>query len=405
MLAVVLVVVALDSASMGDVFNMGEGFTSLEMVPVGNLGNDPDTRYATPGYGGVDYAYNIGKYEVTAGQYTEFLNAVAATDTNGLYSSSMWGNSYGCKIEQTGSNGSYTYSVAADRENRPVNFVSFMDSMRFTNWLENGQPTGMQNASTTEAGVYTIDNGLSEIRNSNATYFIPSEDEWYKAAYHKNDGATGNYWEYPAQSNIAPGYVNNSGNLSGTGTTFTEGGMDPGNYATYDKDGGTEGIGSPYWTTEVGEWENSESPYGTFDQGGNLWEWNETLTTSSLRGGRGGSYLNHIGDDLHAAFRPNSNQLSPGNVGNFSLGFRVASVPKPSTIVLDDVPEYEWRRGCSPTSATMLMGYWDQNGYPNLWTGTPPASNDPTIDSDPVNVVIEHMGDLMNTTPDGGTSP
>ena len=36
-------------------------------------------------------------------------------------------------------------------------------------------------------------------------------------------------------------------------------------------------IGSPYYTTEVGEFENSESPYGTFDQGGNIWEWNETV--------------------------------------------------------------------------------------------------------------------------------
>ena len=41
---------------------------TIATVPVGNLGNDPDTRYDTPGYGAVDYAYNIGKYEVTAGQ-------------------------------------------------------------------------------------------------------------------------------------------------------------------------------------------------------------------------------------------------------------------------------------------------------------------------------------------------
>ena len=65
------------------------------------------------------------------------------------------------------------------------------------------------------------------------------------------------------------------------------------------------------------------------------------------------------------------------------------------------VPEYEWRRGCSPTSATMMIAYWDQNGYPNLWTGTPPTSNDPADDADPVNIVIEHMGELMGTTTDG----
>ena len=83
---------------------------TLEMVTVGNPGNANDTT----GYGGVDYVYAIGKYEVTAGQYTAFLNAVAATDTYGLYNTDMWSNDDGCKIQRSGSSGSYTYSVAAD---------------------------------------------------------------------------------------------------------------------------------------------------------------------------------------------------------------------------------------------------------------------------------------------------
>lgn len=53
------------------------GAVTIETVPVGNPGNQPDTRYATPGYGSVGYTYQMGKFEVTAGQYTEFLNAVA----------------------------------------------------------------------------------------------------------------------------------------------------------------------------------------------------------------------------------------------------------------------------------------------------------------------------------------
>jgi formylglycine-generating enzyme required for sulfatase activity len=36
-------------------------------------------------------------------------------------------------------------------------------------------------------------------------------------------------------------------------------------------------IGSPYYRMNVGEFENSDSPYGTFDQGGNIWEWNEAI--------------------------------------------------------------------------------------------------------------------------------
>jgi formylglycine-generating enzyme len=68
------------------------GLASLETVPVGNPGNAADTRVmndTTTGYGAVDHAYNIGKYEVTAGQYCEFLNAKAKFDQYGLYNTSM----------------------------------------------------------------------------------------------------------------------------------------------------------------------------------------------------------------------------------------------------------------------------------------------------------------------------
>ncbi|HET6427976.1 MAG TPA: PEP-CTERM sorting domain-containing protein, partial [Phycisphaerae bacterium] len=76
---------------------------------MGNVGNTPDST----GYGAVDYEYRIGKYEVTAGQYCEFLNAVAKTDTYGLYNTEMDGNAYAsCKIQRSGSSGGYTYTVA-----------------------------------------------------------------------------------------------------------------------------------------------------------------------------------------------------------------------------------------------------------------------------------------------------
>ena len=81
----------------------------IELTPVGNPGNAPDAG----GYGDVDYAYHIGKYEVTAGQYTQFLNAVARTDTYGLYNANMWSSQYGCQIQQIGSPDNYAYSVAA----------------------------------------------------------------------------------------------------------------------------------------------------------------------------------------------------------------------------------------------------------------------------------------------------
>src|SRR6187551_1317669 len=65
---------------------------TIDMVTVGNPGNSPDTDVmydGTTGYGSVGYGYRIGKYEVTAGQYTEFLNAVAKDDPNGIYNTVM----------------------------------------------------------------------------------------------------------------------------------------------------------------------------------------------------------------------------------------------------------------------------------------------------------------------------
>jgi formylglycine-generating enzyme required for sulfatase activity len=323
----------------------------METVSVGNPGNAPDTRYDTQGYGGVDYVYSIGTFEVTAGQYRDFLNAVDPAGSNpyGLYNSSMDSSLYGCQITWNAGSSTYDFSgcpsgTEADWADRPVNFVSWGDAARFCNWLHNGQPTGQltedptQDAGLTEDGSYYLNGATSNedlmavVREVDATWVIPSEDEWYKAAYHYNDGVTGDYWDYPTSSDrlpgSVPGYVNNGGNLSGTGTPFTEGGTDPGNYATYDGDGGTNGIGSPYYRTIDGEWENSASPYGTFDQGGNVWEWNEAVLYGSDRGLRGGSFSHYHGDlTLLAAARI----LIYPPYGSYGIGFRVAEV-SPRTI-------------------------------------------------------------------------
>jgi formylglycine-generating enzyme required for sulfatase activity len=167
----------------------------MDWVAVGNVGNADDST----GYGGVSDVYQIGTYEVTAGQYTEFLNSVAATDTHGLYNTSMWSSSHGCKIQRSGSSSSYSYSVAADRADRPVNYVGWYDSLRFANWLHNGQGAG-----DTEDGAYDMSGSM--VRKAGAQVWLPSEDEWYKAAYHKKDGGVaGNYFDYPTSSDSAPG--------------------------------------------------------------------------------------------------------------------------------------------------------------------------------------------------------
>jgi formylglycine-generating enzyme len=310
----------------------------MQTVPVGNPGNASDTRYTTPGYGGVAYTYSIGKYEVTTDQYCAFLNAVAASDPYGLYSTSMDPafSTYPCNIERGGSAGSYTYTVGngspsdvANWANRPVNYISWGDAARFANWMHNGQPTGAQGPTSTEDGSYYLNGAASDAelmavtRRANATWVLPSEDEWYKAAYHRNDGVTGNYFWYPTNSSYPP-----SNRLINP---------DPGNNANfYSLNSGTyhHTIGSPYWRTPVGEFENSDSPYGTFDQGGNVYEWNEANIDGSRRGVRGGSFwtgdYNVLYADARGGWYPSD--------GAFGDGFRLALVPEPSTTALLALP-------------------------------------------------------------------
>jgi formylglycine-generating enzyme required for sulfatase activity len=319
---------------------------TIETVPVGNPGNAGELSGQGAGgwgpdriCGAVDYGFNIGKYEVTAGQYTEFLNAVGGVDTYRLYDPSMQFNSYGCKIERYDGSGTlgdpYQYRVAGDWANRPVNYVSWGDAARFANWLHNGQPTEAQDLTTTEDGAYYLNGATSNAdlvpvsRESDWKWAITSEDEWYKAAHY--DPATSTYFAYPTSSDTPPGYVNDSGNLSTTGNPFVEGGPDPGNYATHDGDAGRDGIGSPYYRTVVGEWESSDSPYGTFDQGGNVWELNEAILYGSSRGVRGGAFSDSDYDFLRASVRIVS---IPPTGEDYYFGFRVSQVPEPATLGL-----------------------------------------------------------------------
>lgn len=295
--------------------SLAQAKIAIATVAVGNPRNAADTEVmsdGTTGYGSVGYAYKIGKYEVTAGQYTAFLNKVAATDTYGLYNSLMWSNTEGCRIEQSGVPGSYTYSIASDWADRPVNWVSFWDACRFANWLHNGQPTGLQNELTTEDGAYTIsgyngDDGRTIQRNPGAKWFVPSEDEWYKAAYYRGGGTNTGYWDYPTKSDSVP-----SNELTSP---------DGGNNANFYESGYS--IGSPYYRTNVGEFENSESAYGTFDQGGNVWEWNETVSYYVYRSVRGGAFTN-TSDALRASVRGVQNPYYEDPY----IGFRVAAVLK-----------------------------------------------------------------------------
>ena len=298
---------------------VARGDVDMQYVPVGDPGNVSDDT----GFGGVDYEYYIGKYEVTAGQYAEFLNAVATVgDPHGLYNPEMWSYEYGCKINRSGVAGSYEYSVAADRANRPVNFVSFWDACRFANWLHNGQPEGVQDLTTTEDGAYFL-NGVTSpdnediSREPDAKVWIPNQDEWYKAAYYKGGGTDAGYWDYPTQSDNVPKHELPPGTDPVNGSA---------NYYPP--------LGDTYYSTEVGAYIFSASPYGTFDQGGNAYERCEDITYGANRATLGGSFL-HVSNTMAAVF-PSTHSAAdePVTTETECIGFRVASVPTPGAALL-----------------------------------------------------------------------
>jgi formylglycine-generating enzyme required for sulfatase activity len=315
----------LPTAAQADVFNMPSEQTSLQFVTVGDPGNVADTRVSTTdgtsGYGSVSYVYRMGKYDVTTAQYAQFLNAVAATDTYGLYDVYMSIESPTVNITQNGSSGSYTYSVTGNG-NVPVVGINWGDAARFSHWLQNGQPAGAEGPGTTETGAYTLNGAvtnaalLSVSRNANAEYFIPSENEWYKAAYYKGGGTNAGYWDYATQSNTEPSNV-----LSAIGT----------NNANYNN--GSSFTDPVNFLTPVGAFASSPSAYGTFDQTGDVFQWNEAKLLGTSRGTRGGCWDYGFDTVLSASAR----DYDVPSLEQSIEGFRVASVatvPEPGSFAL-----------------------------------------------------------------------
>jgi formylglycine-generating enzyme required for sulfatase activity len=317
---------------------------TIETVHVGDVGNPTDP--VTDVLGSVNYDYYIGKYEVTLGQYTAFLNATAKSDTYNVYHSSMATNLQIAGIARGGSFGSYTYSVIGS-PNRPVTYVTWIDAARFVNWLHNGQPTGSQNNATTEDGVYTLNGEINGIgsdsitRNTGAKWFIPTENEWYKAAYYQPAGELGgdddSYWSYPMKTNSVP-YSDQPPGLTPDNTRVGNFYKNDGVANNYDD--GYAVTGSDLFTTSqnyltnVGAYTSSPSYYGTFDQGGNVQEWTETVLPTMVgnpgRGVRGGAW-----DQSFEFMRSTDGIAQPPGSEVRHRGFRVASIiPEPSSALL-----------------------------------------------------------------------
>lgn len=297
---------------------------------VGSIGNAPNT---TTGLGRVTENYKVATYETTIAQYTDFLNNSYA-GKQGLYG--VWNSSIGATtqnateigtgIDRTGTAGNYTYTVrSADFASKPVNFVNWFSAARFVNWYANGQ-TG--SATATETGSYTLNGATSGnivARNAGAQVFLPSANEWTKAAFYNPKAQ--DYYLWPTQNNSTPTAVLPTGNTT----------VETANTANFrDRRSGTD-----IRMTNVGTYVNTTSTYGLFDMLGNVTEMTDTASTSTPTNFQafGGSFgttntqLSTWNSDSTGQFRPGSEATL--GLGTSAVGFRVAAVavPEPGNMV------------------------------------------------------------------------
>jgi formylglycine-generating enzyme required for sulfatase activity len=300
---------------------------TIDWVTVGDAGNAADT--SPSGYGAVASDYRIMKYEWTNSLYVEFLNAIdpQGTNPNSVYNTSMGSNARGGISFTSGNASGSKYSVKTNMGDKPVNYVSWFDAARVSNWLHNGGLNyGTTNSSGTapqNTGAYTLGTatlGTAPAVNLGAQFYVPTEDQWYKAAYYKGSGTNAGYWDYATQSNTAPTAVTSSTTGIGSASTGTIG-SGTGNFANFfraadwhSQDGNVTTVGT----------NGGASAYGAFDMSGNVFEWNDlTGAAGSSRGVRGGDYLT----SLYGPYELSSSySFSPAPSSQFDLiGFRLAS--------------------------------------------------------------------------------
>ena len=283
-----LVYQSASATSLLESFGSGATAFTMEFVTIGNPNNAADTTGAPNPAGSVGYIYNIGKYEVSRDMITK-ANSAGNLGITMADMSSRGGNGV----------------------NRPATGITWYEAATYVNWLNTS--TGGTAAYKFVGGTFQLwsagdagHNVNNLFRNSNAKFWLPSIDEWYKAAYGNLNGTWNNY---ATGSDSAPTAV-----AGGTAA----------NTAVY------YGQSGPADITNAG----GLSPYGTMGQGGNVWEWNETAydginnSAEELRVIRGANWA--ASDRLDASFRGNGFPSEDFS----SFGFRVASVPEPSTGLL-----------------------------------------------------------------------
>ncbi|MGA1193360.1 MAG: SUMF1/EgtB/PvdO family nonheme iron enzyme, partial [Kiritimatiellia bacterium] len=211
----------------------------METMPVGDAGNHADPL---TGFGAVSDAFRIGTFEVKNGEYAVFLNAVDpdGINTAKLYNISMSTEACGGISFSAGNSDGAKYDAKANMADKPVIFVTYYAMLRFANWMHHGASnyaSSALGAAVVDDGAYTLNGaaaGPLVAKNPGAKWWLPTEDEWYKAAYYKGGSASAGYWSYATQSDTKPGY--SFANASGAGSAGSAG-----NFANTDRSAGWNG--------------------------------------------------------------------------------------------------------------------------------------------------------------------
>lgn len=293
------------------------GGTYVLVDQPGNPG-DPQNGYK----GAVGYDFYIARSELSNAEYCRFLNAAAAqSDPFRLYNPNMGTGIGGGIVRQSLPGGKFVYKLKSDRAGRmPVVYVGFYELARYCNWLHYGCPKGKEGPGVTEGdnrtGAYdtrdfeAVRSGQKKPyadfgrRNHGARFWIPDGDEWYKAAYYdpRKIGARP-YHDYPTGDDAPPQTL-----------------------ANYMRDSRLA-IGDPWFYAPVDSFANAPGPFGTLQQGGNVWEWTESWQygTVGTRALRGGSWQ-------YTEYGLNAVNEDPGGIddNSYLFGGRIAMAASPS---------------------------------------------------------------------------
>ena len=300
------ILVAIGTAG-ADTFGDGANQFTLDFVPISAATNPTPTQTTAgglDGFGIVEYDYRMGVHEITNAQWDKFKAELGVPVT---------GSPSNAYDEDFNNRGTGTVDV-------PTNDVSWYEAAQFVNWLNTstGHHAAYKFTGTQGTSDYTFAtwhaseawDGTNLYRHEEAYYFLPDEDEWFKAAYW-NGTEIQDYATKPGEA------LHQGDGISGTGWNYFDDG-----YAM-----------NPDGSWNVGS--GSEELNGTYDMMGNNWEWMESPSSDasygagSSRGVRGGNW--YSSGSMGASSRGISD--SPTNESLF-CGFRVASIPEPGSLGL-----------------------------------------------------------------------